>query len=445
MCQNTTKIHNVITFLTKMFVNHSLASTERNLGDRTEYLGMSDIGAALECPRSVVAKKVFPETVTPGDIDALLTKGQHDLILEIAQKHLRMAHGHWTEDGIAKSLLDSDTFFISQLEIRTLFGNVPVMAHLDFVFPFGGPRPALRVWETKSPEKNRDCIFANQETQLYAQLSMLKSLWSSPCFNVKKTDGTYMVAEHCSFPALVRQLGGPKMPSSSDYVDIEGYLLNLPPAGVNPFGPYRPNEIALKTCMGIADKVWRHIVDIREGKKTLDTVPHAKGFYPLCDYCDVSGACPKFGNARLPEYQPMLQEYQECKAQEQWWKGKAEAVKSELKGVYRLLAKQKTISQGDWVNCDGPRFKLALMAGKSSFSPDSLRKELVAMVEQGIQLETEEQVEALIKRCYTLGASYEQLYIGKEPASKTSIKKASRKANPVPVCEPEIPAQAKAA
>lgn len=445
MCQNITKIQNLTAFITKTFIKHSLVSTERNLGDRTEYLGMSDIGAALECPRSVVAKKVNPEVITPDDIDALLAKGQHDLILEIAQKHLRMAHGHWSEDGVAKSLADSEYPFISQLEIRTLFGSVPVKAHLDFVLPFAGPHPALRVWEIKSPEKGRDRIFASQETQLYAQLSMLKSLWANPCFNVKKADGTYLVEEHCSFPVLLQKLGGPRMPLISDGVNIEGYVVNLPPAGINIFGPYQPNEIALRTCMSIAEKVWTNIVEIREGKKTLDNVAHAKGFYPLCNYCDVSGACPKFGTARLPEYQPLLQEYQDYKEREQWFKTKAEAVKSELKSAYRQLAGQKTISQGDWVNCDGPRFKLALMSGKSAFSPELLREELLAMISHGLRLETEEQADALIKRCHASGAPYEQLYIGKEPAGKASVKKAYRHTEMAHIAEPEMSTQAKAA
>lgn len=79
--------------------------TLAHLGDRSSYVGMSDIGQHWECPRAALAKKVLPTT---NSLERLLTlqRGQH--------------HG------------------------------MPIKAHLDFVLVWGAPVNAIRILEVKS-------------------------------------------------------------------------------------------------------------------------------------------------------------------------------------------------------------------------------------------------------------------------------------------------------
>lgn len=40
---------------------HSARTTKQSLGDRSKYIGLSDIGAYLTCPRMAVLNRLYPE------------------------------------------------------------------------------------------------------------------------------------------------------------------------------------------------------------------------------------------------------------------------------------------------------------------------------------------------------------------------------------------------
>ena len=78
----------------------SHARTTLSLGDRSKYVGLSDIGKAADCLRTAVAGKVYlPQTLTTA------TPCSHDTFL----RTLRMQRGHWFENGITEGT--SDTTF----------------------------------------------------------------------------------------------------------------------------------------------------------------------------------------------------------------------------------------------------------------------------------------------------------------------------------------------
>ena len=86
--------------------------TVETLGDRSEYLGASDIGY---CPRKVILEKIHPS--------------EHDLATL-----LRFQRGHMAEDIIARAFTAAGySNFEQQMEI-VLPGDVPLKAHIDFVF-----------------------------------------------------------------------------------------------------------------------------------------------------------------------------------------------------------------------------------------------------------------------------------------------------------------------
>ncbi len=56
--ESETKSMGLLTQLAKGLLAHGKMETEKQLGDRTKYIGMSDIGKGAECMRAAVANKV---------------------------------------------------------------------------------------------------------------------------------------------------------------------------------------------------------------------------------------------------------------------------------------------------------------------------------------------------------------------------------------------------
>ena len=123
----------LMTLLAKGLLESSAQRTASSLGDRSQYIGMSDIGRALECPRAALGQKL----VGTGHNQQL---DQH-AVQTLIGKQLRLQRGHWFEAGIAQVFRQQRLPVIEQLEIVTSHNGVPIKAHLDFVFvsPVGKP------------------------------------------------------------------------------------------------------------------------------------------------------------------------------------------------------------------------------------------------------------------------------------------------------------------
>ena len=139
----------------------ALQHTVEMLGDRSTYLGASDIGA---CPRKTILSKLK----TP----------EADLVTL-----LRFRRGHMAEDIVAAAFTAAGfTNFKRQVEVR-YSGDVPVMAHLDFVF-ISEARKTMAVLEVKSPETIPEHPYGSWETQLYLQMGLLANCY--PDYTVEK-------------------------------------------------------------------------------------------------------------------------------------------------------------------------------------------------------------------------------------------------------------------
>ena len=165
----------LMAILARGLVECSAQRTASSLGDRSRYIGMSDIGRALECPRAAVGRKLF------GNGDNLVH--QHDLPLLLARQ-LRLQRGHWFEAGIAQVFRQQRLPVIEQLEIATIHHGVPIRAHLDFVFASAVGQPTVRILELKSCENIPSTLYSSYETQVYGQVGLLHSLWDQPAFGV---------------------------------------------------------------------------------------------------------------------------------------------------------------------------------------------------------------------------------------------------------------------
>jgi CRISPR-associated exonuclease Cas4 len=87
----------------------SISQTEQTLGDRSGYLGMSDLAMAITCQRKVVANKI-KSVSTHYSLNDLLT----------------LERGHWLEHGIETALRATGLGLIPQLEISVRHHNVPL-------------------------------------------------------------------------------------------------------------------------------------------------------------------------------------------------------------------------------------------------------------------------------------------------------------------------------
>lgn len=121
-----------------------------SLGDRSQYIGSSDIAG---CPRKTYLQRQFP--IQPG-VSTLL----------------KFARGHAAEWLLNKIFDAAQVPYDSQLEIQ--HPNYPLMAHLDLVFyqPDG-----LHAVEVKSVSGIPDAPFPQWVDQLQYQLGMLRMMY----------------------------------------------------------------------------------------------------------------------------------------------------------------------------------------------------------------------------------------------------------------------------
>ena len=152
------------------FLVSSRSQTHAMLGDRTSYVGMSDVGKYLECPRAAVASRIFPE---PENLDRLLP----------------LQRGHWFEQGIGEGLSALGLRVLPQLEIDWIYKDTPIRAHLDFTLVWDSPRKAVRILEVKSTENIPTEPYPSHLIQVKGQTSLLAALWHQPVFSVRSTSG----------------------------------------------------------------------------------------------------------------------------------------------------------------------------------------------------------------------------------------------------------------
>ena len=119
-----TRGHKLLEIITHGLALYANRNTLTQLGNREEYIGMSDLGSYMTCPRIAVLNKL------------------HSLNTTYALKPLlTMQRGHWFEDGIADALKTLELPLVRQLEIAVTHNGTPIKAHLDFVLASNHPRP----------------------------------------------------------------------------------------------------------------------------------------------------------------------------------------------------------------------------------------------------------------------------------------------------------------
>jgi hypothetical protein len=353
--------------------------TAHELGDRSLYLGLSDLAKGLSCPRSVVMSKLTCDS-NPKSLDTLLT----------------LARGHWLEHGLEEALRAHGTKFVRQLEIAVVHDSVPIKAHLDLVLADMANNSIIAL-EVKSAARPRDFVYESHEAQLYGQLGLLSKFWDKPVFKANGIDIAY------AFPELAKNALGLDLPAIPGKDSISGFVLTVSPNNAKAFGPYRPDSSVLSLLMAKASEIWSAILAIKANNFSLDTLGFHSGFSPLCDYCSFNRDCPKF--AGVDNCDTDLESELAILAD---LKAKKTALELEVKDREDSLKKiASRIGQlGQWITAENYRFRVATQAGRTTFDPSVIKSSLASF--PGIDPTV---IDALMDSAQKVGKPFERLYL----------------------------------
>jgi hypothetical protein len=394
------KVMGLMAQVARGLLKHGECQTAEQLGDRSKYVGLSDIGKGAECLRSAVAGKVFGSRHPKAD-DVLnwYQEAEFEKVMEALRKQLILQRGHWFETGIEQAFEANQTKFFTQLEIDAGFDGVPVLAHLDFALVGKG---AVRVLELKSMAQFPDDLYTAYLTQVYGQLGFLYKYWNKPRFSIR--DGTGQILyEKMSFPELVRQKFGIDMPEDIRDVDIEGWVLALSMKDAKAFGPYIPNSTMTRFCEKTARSIWHKADQVRNKKLSLDKVEFVKGFHALCCFCDHAEGCPKFKIHELdnPVYDDILNELDELKQKKVRLCESIGMLEEQVRDYY-----EKSGVNGDWISTGNWKFRATETAGRKTLDTKVLTAELINIL-------GEAEVITLMDKCTSKGLPGQRLYVNR--------------------------------
>ena len=364
-------------------------NTQIQLGNREEYVGMSDIGSFMTCPRMAVLNKLYYQN------------NPHDL-----KKLLPLQRGHWFEEGIADALKTLELPMVRQLEVAVTHNGTPIKAHLDFVLASNHPRPTVRILEIKSCQKLPNCLYASYETQVYGQIGLLTRYWEEPVFSVREETGQYRFQD-LTFPEISRHLWKLDLPIEWENVDIEAWVLCLSMTDAKVFGPYVSDAGMMDVVLKKAGEFWSTIQQIKDGTLDASNLKTTSGFNPLCEHCLWSADCPKFKGNDHPELSLELEELETWKSERASLDGKIKTRETSMKDWYANISG----TQDGWIQSGHWRFKASEIPGRRTLDKDSLAEELIELFHDGGMDDVD--VPALIARHEKVSAPSTRLFIYK--------------------------------
>lgn len=358
-------------------------NTKATLGDRSRYVGLSEISRYAECPRAAVAAKLGKPVAHMG-------------------KLLATQRGHWFESGIKSALAAANLNHIHQLEIQVNRGAGAIKAHLDFTLVWEQPVKAVRILEVKSTEKIPETPWNVHVIQAQGQVDLLRHYWNKPVFNLRDEAGT-LPHENMSFPRLCKERFGLELSTRPSGISTESWLLYLSMKEAKAFGPYVYSPESLADMFGHARAFQQHIAAVLEDASCLDELPVPQGYYPLCGHCECNADCPKFRQGSYqPQWEPAIRKLDDLKKRQT-------AIHAEIREIEDALKQAHGLSgTRDWIDTGQHRFRVSMVSGRKSLNQDTLREELSGIFHS---LKENVDVESLFTRCVQQGTSFPRLTI----------------------------------
>ena len=361
---------------------HAERQTAIRLGDRSRYVGLSDIAKMLDCPRAALAAKLcLPEYKNAG---------------EALKRQLLLQRGHWFETGVHQALMGYGLSPLSQLEIGIRHGNIPIKAHLDFTLVTDQPHPVVRILEVKSTARLPTTLSESYAMQIGGQTALLKAYWNHPVFNLVLDTGE--VLHYRTFPEICNECLGVALPEASA-CDIQGWILCLSMCDAKVFGPFLPENADIARCLDMASEFWETMNDLKEHRLNLNAVQTAQGFAPLCPSCFWKEDCPYFKGSSHPEWEDTVAQLIKLKAQKKSLDEAIGELEVRLKAAYQL---SHTV-RGEWINTGNHTFRVIPQNGRVTVDRKRLAEELDTLL-------GEQNAQTLMARCEKQGEPFERLY-----------------------------------
>ena len=356
--------------------------TAIQLGDRSQYVGMSDIGKMLDCPRAALAGKLFvPEyRDTAGAL----------------KRQLLLQRGHWFETGVHQALTGCGLSPLSQLEIEIRHENIPIKAHLDFTLVTDQPHPSVRILEVKSITKISATLPERYLMQIGGQTALLKAYWNLPIFNLVQDTGE--VLHHRTFLEICNECLGVSLPDASA-CDIQGWILCLSMCDAKAFGPFLPEDTDITRCLDMAFEFWETMIALRDNLLNLNTIQTVQGLSPLCPSCLWRKDCPHFKGSSHPEWEDTLAQFIDLKTQKKSIEAEIGELESRLKVAYQL---SHTVKE-EWINTGNHTFRVIPQNGRVTLDRKRLAEELNTLL--GGQ-----NAQTLMAKCEKQGEPFERLH-----------------------------------
>lgn len=357
--------------------------TAIQLGDRSQYVGMSDIAKMLDCPRAALAAKLY----TP----------EHRNTAEALNHQIIFHRGHWFERGVHQALIGYGLSPLFQLEIEIVYGDVPIKAHLDFTLVTGQPHPTVRILEVKSTARLPTTLSESYAMQNGGQTALLKAYWNLPVFNLVQDTGE--VLYHRTFPEICKEFLGVSLSDDASACDIQGWVLCLSMCDARAFGPFLPEDMDVAQCLDMASEFWETMNDLKENRLDLNAIQTAQGLAPLCPACFWKEDCPRFKGSSHPEWEDTLAQLIDLKTQKKSLEGDIDELEIRLKVAYQL---SHTV-RGEWINTGNHTFRVIPQNGRVTLDRKRLAEELKTLL-------GEQAAQTLMAKCEKQGEPFERLY-----------------------------------
>ena len=357
--------------------------TAIQLGDRSQYVGLSDIAQMLDCPRAALAGKLYTPEYRSTD--------------EALKHKLTFHRGHWFERGVHQALIGYGLSPLSQLEIEIRYGDVPIKAHLDFTLVTDQPQPTVRILEVKSTARLPATLSESYAMQIGGQTALLKAYWNHPVFNIIQETGE--VLYHRTLPEICKELLDVSLPDDASACDIQGWVLCLSMCDAKAFGPFLPEDADIARCLDMASEFWETMNDLKENRLNLNAIRTAQGLDALCPSCFWRKDCPHFWGSSHPEWEDALVQLIKLKTQKKSFEADIDELESRLKVAYQL---SHTV-RGEWINTGKHTFRVIPQNGRVTLDRKRLNEELETLL-------GEQDARTLLARCEKQGDPFERLY-----------------------------------